>query len=148
MKHFFFKNRNPRQAVYLTGKGVYVQFEAINLDIGVIAVRMTDVAEELRSASRRNVSGVEEITEEEYTWLKKKQVDITRLQEPWREEFNPKRQQNPTNRPIKQVASAEERRELQERQKSHATVTEKLRVKLEQSQLPDKFKPNVAKKVK
>ena len=131
--HWFFKCDNPGQAVYLSGMSAYCKFNPVSDSIGVMVTTKETVAQELRAAQQRNISGVREVTADEYNALCEKKKLWVPLQPGWREQI-----QRPRTTPttVKKEVEEPSRKSAPE----VATVTE-TKAPLVQTTLPQEHKP-------
>ena len=156
-KHFFFKCHDPRLKVLMPKRQRWVQFEDVGNNVGVFITTKEDVASEFRDVAGRHISGVQEISSEEYNALKTQKKTGSDSSPVWREEFNPRRSQSQTHSaPVPSArpsiapegvnVAADDLAKLRHvantagstppPQQPQPTVP-----KMEQSQLPDEFKP-------
>lgn len=83
---FYFKCNNPRQEIWVSEFQSWVSFINVDNETGIFQTTRADVAAALR---RVDVSGVVEITADQFVELEqKKKADLT-LPKAWREEFSP-----------------------------------------------------------
>lgn len=87
MRRFFLKH-NPKQKLWMSGQGQWLEFEFVDDDVGIFSTENTAVLAELDNAIKRGIGAIVEIdqqTYEEQLSQKKNWRDSPKV---WREEYS------------------------------------------------------------